>query len=57
MNLKYTSIIITFLLSVACYFILHRFLNTAVISIVGAAVIMMMMGKINNEDIPSNQET
>lgn len=54
-KLKYTSIIITFLLSVACYFIPHRFLNTAAISIFGA-VITMMLGKINNEDIPSNQK-
>ncbi|MFL0196922.1 accessory gene regulator ArgB-like protein [Clostridium sp. WILCCON 0269] len=56
MKLKYTSIIITFLLSVSCYFIPHKFLNTAVISIVGA-IIMMMLGKINNEHVSSNQET
>ncbi|OAA91033.1 accessory gene regulator B family protein [Clostridium coskatii] len=52
-KLKYISIIITFLLIVLCYFIPHRFLNTAVISILGA-VIMMMIGKINNDNIPSN---
>lgn len=47
--LKYISIIITFLLSMACYFIPHKFLNTAIISIFWA-VVTMMLGKINNKD-------
>lgn len=56
LKLKYISIAITLSLSVLCYFAPHRFLSTAVISIIGA-VIMMMVGKINNGDISNNQET
>jgi len=56
LKLKYISIAITLSLSVLCYFVPHRFLSTAVISIIGA-VIMMMVGKINNGDISNNQET
>ncbi|MBP2031889.1 accessory gene regulator B [Clostridium algifaecis] len=45
LKLKHLSIIVTLLLSIACYFIPNKFLNTAVISIV-SATIMMMIGKI-----------
>lgn len=48
MKLKYSSILITLLLIIACYFVPNKFLNTAVISIV-SATIMMMIGKINIE--------
>ncbi len=48
LKLKYSSIVITFFLIVLCYFLPHRFLITAVISIV-SATIEMMIGKINNE--------
>ena len=47
-NLKYSSILITLFLVIACYFIPNKFLNTAAISIV-SATIMMMVGKINIE--------
>ncbi|MDF2505986.1 accessory gene regulator B family protein [Clostridium sp.] len=47
MKLKYYSILIILILIIACYFIPNNFLNTAVISIV-SATIMMMIGKINN---------
>lgn len=47
MKLKYFSIIITFSLSLLCYFLPYRFLPTAAISII-SAIILMMIGKINN---------
>jgi len=46
-KLKYYSIIIVFILSRLCYLIPQQFLITAVLSIVGA-VIMMMIGLLNN---------
>lgn len=49
-KLKYFSIIITLLLIIVCYFISNNFLNTAVISIV-SATIMMMIGEINIRSI------
>lgn len=48
LKLKYCSIITAILLSGLCYFIPHKFLSTAVISIV-SATILMMIGKINNK--------
>ncbi|AKA69361.1 accessory gene regulator B family protein [Clostridium scatologenes] len=48
LKLKYCSIITTILLSGLCYFIPHKFLSTAIISIV-SATILMMIGKINNK--------
>lgn len=47
LKLRNCSIIITLCLSILCYFIQGEFFNTAAISIV-SAVIMMMVGKINN---------
>jgi accessory gene regulator B len=46
-NLKYCSIIITLLLSCLCYLLPHKFLATAMLSIIGA-VLMMIVGKVNN---------
>ncbi|MFT8314197.1 MAG: accessory gene regulator B family protein [Clostridium sp.] len=46
-KLKHFSILTTLFLIIACYFVPNKFLNTAVISIV-IAVILMMAGKINN---------
>ena len=56
LKLKHISIAITLSLSILCYFVPHRFLSTAVISII-SAVLIMMVGKINNEDTSTNQET
>ena len=47
-KLKLYSIIVTFLLISLCYLLPQRFLTTAVTSI-ASAVIMMMLGKINNK--------
>jgi accessory gene regulator B len=47
MKLKYFSIIITFSLSILCYLLPHRFLPTAALSIISAAM-LMMIGKIDN---------
>lgn len=49
-KLKRYSILIIFILIIACYFIPNKFLNTAALSIV-SATIMMMIGKINNRII------
>lgn len=45
LKLKHCSTIVTLLLIILCYFIPNYFLNTAVISIIGA-VLMMMFGKV-----------
>jgi accessory gene regulator B len=42
MKLKYASIIITSFLIMLCYFLPHKFLNTAVISIASAAAFMIV---------------
>jgi|GEM_PF-1198182 len=49
-KLKYCSVVTTFLLSGLCYVIPDRFFTTAVLSVF-IAVLMMMIGKINNMDI------
>lgn len=49
MKLKYFSIIIAFSLGILCYFIPYRFLPTAVLSIISAAI-LMVIGKINNRE-------
>lgn len=46
LKLKYCSIIITLSLSLLCYFLPYKFLNTAVVSII-SATILMMVGKID----------
>ena len=46
-KLKYYSIIVTFILSGLCYLLPREFLITAMLSIIGAAV-MMVIGIINN---------
>jgi Membrane protein putatively involved in post-translational modification of the autoinducing quorum-sensing peptide len=52
LKLKYFSIIITFCLSILCYFVPYEFLSTAVLSI-ASAIILMMIGKINNRKSPT----
>ncbi|WP_123053551.1 accessory gene regulator B family protein [Clostridium sp. JN-1] len=47
-QLKHYSILIALSLIIVCYFISDKFLSTAIISIVSAAV-LMMLGKINNK--------
>lgn len=46
-KLKIASIVVTMVLCAMCYFIPSKYLTTAVISIFGA-VIMMLIGKVNN---------
>ncbi|WPC40131.1 accessory gene regulator B family protein [Clostridium sp. JS66] len=48
LKLKHCSIITALFLSILCYFIPHKFLSTAIISI-ASATILMMIGKINNK--------
>lgn len=48
LKLKHCSIITALFLSILCYFIPHKFLSTAVISI-ASATILMMIGKVNNK--------